>query len=120
MHSVQLSCVLSVLLAAGPAARAENYQAGQSYFGSNQYIEYVAGDLPLILSAPHGGRESPEELPDRTEGTFAFDTNTQELARAVANELHARTGGWPHLIICRLHRRKVDCNREIVEAAAGH
>jgi hypothetical protein len=74
----------------------------------------------VILSAPHGGREKPDELPDRDAGTFAFDTNTQELARAVADELHARTGLWPHLVICRLHRRKLDCNRELAEAAAGH
>jgi hypothetical protein len=60
------------------------------------------------------------EIPDRAEGTFAFDVNTQELARAVAEELHSRTGRWPHLIICRLHRRKVDCNRELAEAAAGN
>jgi hypothetical protein len=104
-------------LAASPP---EVYQPGQAYFGRNRYIEYLAGDLPVILSAPHGGRERPDELPDREDGTFAFDTNTQELARAIASELHARTGHWPHVIICRLNRRKVDCNREIVEAAAGN
>ena len=107
-----------VLCAVAPAA--EFFQAGQSYFGRQRYIEYVAGNLPVIISAPHGGRERPAELPDREQGTFAFDTNTQELARAAAAELHARTGGWPHVVICRLHRRKVDCNREIIEAAAGN
>jgi N-formylglutamate amidohydrolase len=96
------------------------YRPGETYFGSNQYIEYLAGDLPVILSAPHGGRERPAEIPDREQGTFAFDTNTQELARAVAAELHAKTGHWPHVILCRLHRRKVDCNREIGEGAAGN
>src|SRR5687767_711248 len=108
--------VLAVLLAASlsatePAELAQ--KPGQTHFGENQYIEYLVGNLPVILSAPHGGRERPTEIPDREQGTFAFDTNTQELARAVAEELHERTGGWPHLIICRLHRRKVDCNREI-------
>jgi hypothetical protein len=102
------------------AASAEDYVAGKTYFGRNQYIEYQAGDLPVILSAPHGGRERPSELPDREQGTFSFDTNTQELARAVAAELHSRTGHWPHLVLCRLSRRKVDCNREIKEAAAGN
>ena len=98
----------------------DEYQPGKSYFGHKQYIEYLAGDLPFILSAPHGGRERPDELPDREAGTFAFDTNTQELAREIAAELHRRTGHWPHVIICRVNRRKLDCNREIVEAAAGH
>jgi len=99
---------------------AEDYQPGKTYFGHNRYIEYLAGDLPFILSAPHGGREKPDELPDREQGTFAFDTNTQELARAIAEELQNRTGHWPHMIICRVNRRKIDCNREIGEGAAGN
>src|SRR5947209_6304170 len=90
--------VLAILCA--PLCADENYQPGKSYFGRNRYIEYLAGDLPFILSAPHGGRERPDELPDREKGTFAFDTNTQELARAIAEELHARTNHWPHIIIC--------------------
>ncbi|MBW8884892.1 MAG: N-formylglutamate amidohydrolase, partial [Planctomycetia bacterium] len=61
-----------------------------------------------------------QELPDREQGTFAFDTNTQELARAIAAELQTRTSHWPHVIICRVHRRKIDCNREIAEGAAGN
>src|SRR5262249_16761368 len=31
------------------------YTPGQSYFGRNNYIEYIAGNSPLILSAAHGG-----------------------------------------------------------------
>src|SRR4051794_11480332 len=119
IHRASVALCLTLFFATMVAQGADDYQPGQSYFGRNRYIEYLAGDLPVILSAPHGGRERPEELPDREQGTYAFDTNTQELARAVADELHARTGHWPHVILCRLHRRKVDCNREIVEAAAG-
>jgi hypothetical protein len=114
--------VVGLLLAGicnAPAA-AEECAPGRTYFGRKEYIEYLAGNLPVVLSAPHGGRERPEEIPDREEGTFAFDTNTQELARAVAKELYSRTGGWPHVVVCRLHRRKVDCNREIEEGAAGN
>lgn len=93
---------------------------GRSYFGEKSYIEYLPGDLPVVISAPHGGREKPEEIPSRTQGVVDIDTNTQELARTIADEIHARTGHRPHLIICRLHRSKLDCNREIVEAAAGN
>ena len=122
MHHARLRVLIGVVLASGTSAigAAEEYQPGKVYFGRNRYIEYLAGDLPFILSAPHGGRERPAELPDRERGTFAFDTNTQELARAVADELHTRTGHWPHVIICRVHRRKLDCNREIGEGAAGN
>jgi N-formylglutamate amidohydrolase len=97
-----------------------NFQPGKSYFGRNEYVEYLPGDVPVIISAPHGGRLRPDEIPDRTEGTLTFDTNTQELARAIAAEFLARTGHRPHIVLCRLHRRKVDCNRELKEAAAGN
>jgi N-formylglutamate amidohydrolase len=103
-----------------PPAGAAEFQPGKTYFGRSNYVEYLAGDLPFILSAPHGGRLKPEELPDREKGTFAFDINTQELARAIAAEFQRRTGRHPHVVICRVSRRKVDCNREIKEAAAGH
>jgi hypothetical protein len=122
MNRVVLRTLTGLILVACAASggMAEDYEPGKTYFGRNRYIEYLAGDLPLILSAPHGGRERPDELPDREQGTFAFDTNTQELARAIADELHTRTGHWPHVIICRVNRRKIDCNREIGEAAAGN
>jgi N-formylglutamate amidohydrolase len=116
-YRAALAAALSVLVS---IATADDYQPGQTYFGRNKYIEYLAGDLPVIFSAPHGGREKPDELPDREMGTFAFDTNTQELARAVAEELHTRTGHWPHVVICRVTRKKVDCNREIKEGAEGN
>jgi N-formylglutamate amidohydrolase len=97
-----------------------SYNPGQTYFGVDRHIEYIAGDLPFILSAPHGGREKPANVPDREKGTFAFDVGTQELARAIAAEMKSQTGHTPHIIICRITRRKIDCNREIVEACAGN
>jgi hypothetical protein len=111
---------LLLALAANAMAAAPTYTPGKSYFGRSNYVEYIAGDLPVIIAAPHGGREKPENIPDRIVGTFAFDTNTQELARDTATEFKRRTGHTPHVIICRLYRRKVDCNRDLKEGAAGH
>lgn len=84
------------------------------------FLNIEAGELPIILSAPHGGRERPDLIPDRKTGVFAFDTNTQELARACAKAFHERLGKRIHLIICKLHRTKLDCNREPEEATAGN
>src|SRR5437764_264937 len=95
---------LILIACAGPRGVAEDYEAGKTDFGRNRYIEYLAGDLPFILSAPHGGREKPEELPDRERGTFAFDTNTQEPARAIAAQLQTRTEQWPHVILFPVYR----------------
>jgi len=92
---------------------------GQTYYGRNQYTEYLPGDLPLVLSAAHGGYLTPDEIPDRTYGTMVQDRNTQELARQVRDAIKDQTGHYPHIIISRLHRTKLDPNREIAEAAQG-
>ncbi|NNM05492.1 MAG: hypothetical protein HKO65_10345, partial [Gemmatimonadetes bacterium] len=46
---------------------------GESYLGRNGYTEYLPGEVPLILSAPHGGDLRPAETPDRTYGTTVQD-----------------------------------------------
>jgi N-formylglutamate amidohydrolase len=106
------------LLAPIPALAAEKV-AGQSYLSATRYVEYVAGDLPIVITVPHGGRLAPETLPKRTEGVMVMDANTQELAMALAEELRARTAGHAHLILSHLQRSRLDPNREIKEAAQG-
>ncbi len=101
-------------------ATAQPFVAGQTYFGRNNYIEYRAGDLPVILSSPHDGALTPAEIPDRTWGSTARDTNTTPLALAIHDEIFALTGKRPHVILCHLRRTKLDANREIVEAAQGN
>lgn len=100
----------------------QTYTPGESYFGTNGYVEYLAGNLPIILTAPHGGLLLPSGIPDRDCAgcSTVNDFNTQELARAFAEAIHERTGCWPHVIFNKLHRRKLDANREIVEAADGN
>jgi hypothetical protein len=101
------------------------YVAGQSYFGRNSYIEYLAGNAPVILTAPHGGAVTPGEIPDRTaascggEATTVTDLNTRELTLAVRQAFFARFGKYPHVVINHLHRRKLDANRAILEAACN-
>ena len=104
---------------AGPSDENPTYLAGETYFGAKNYIEYIAGDLPIVLGAPHGGYDTPSSIPDRTWGTTVRDSNTQELAREIAFEFHRRTGRHLHVIICRLSRKKLDANREVIEAAQG-
>lgn len=94
------------------------YYPDSVYYGRENYIEYWAGDLPIILSAPHGGRLTPEEIPDRTYGTMVTDDNTYELTKTLMDTMIARFGGRrPHVILCRLKRTKLDANRDSVEAA---
>jgi hypothetical protein len=101
------------------------YVPGQSYFGRNGYIEYVAGNAPVILSAPHGGALEPSEIPFRTAGacggsaTTTTDRNTIELALAVRDAFVDRFGTVPHVILNHLERNRLDANRAIEEAACG-
>src|SRR5215510_13577731 len=84
------------------------YNPGQSYFGRHNYIEYIAGNSPLILSATHGGNLTPAEIPDRTDAacganvTTTADLNTRELVIAMQQAIHARFGTFPHVVINHL------------------
>jgi len=96
------------------------YNVGSVYYGRESYIEYYPGDLPIILSAPHGGRLTPDEIPDRTYGTTVTDDNTYELTKVIMDTMKVRFGGTPHVILCRLKRTKLDANRDSIEAAQGN
>ena len=98
------------------------FSVGQPLRDAAEWIEYTPGDAPLVLIAPHGGLLTPAELPDRTCAgcVTANDTNTQALARAIADTFTARTGRRPHLVVNLLHRRKFDGNRDLAEASGGN
>jgi len=100
---------------------AQSYVPGNSYFGRNKYIEYVAGNLPLIISVPHGGNIVPSEIPDRTCGDETVtDSYTVNLVNEIKSAIFKLTGCYPHIIICHLKRTKLDANRDISEAACGN
>ena len=121
--AVVVGCLIALHLSHQVSQSAQTvatYVPGETYFGRNGYIEYIAGDLPIIISAPHGGYLKPDEIPDRTWGTLAIDTRSQEYAREVADYIYQLTDHRPHVIINRLHRKKLDANRDLPEAAQGH
>ena len=102
------------------------YIPGTSYFGRNGYIEYVAGNAPVIYTAPHGGSLVPSDIPDRTAArcggfaTTSTDLYTEQLVRAMQQRHFARYGTYPHIVINHLARRKLDANRTEPEAACGN
>jgi hypothetical protein len=112
--------LITLLLLQASTLQSQSFIPGEKYYGRNNYIEYIAGNSPFIISAPHGGSLEPMEIPDRTVGATTKDANTEELVRDIYNAYVAATGTHPHVIICRLHRRKLDANREIIEAAQGN
>jgi len=85
----------------------------------NAWYEYQAGTLPVILSAPHGGQLTPEELDTRPDATVLLDTATQELTEEIATALHERTGQRPHVVMMHLRRDKVEANAWTIESATA-
>lgn len=81
-------------------------------------IDTERGEIPIVLTAPHGGKVRIEDVPDRTEGVTQRDVATYEIAIAVADELEERLGKRPYLVAARFHRASADANRAAEDAYA--
>lgn len=103
----------------GPAPEGYEYEAAQSYYGRNGYIEYVPGELPIIISAPHGGYLEPDEIPPQ-DGVLRRDGGSQETAWLLRDFLLERTGKAPHLIVNHLTRHRLNANRDREGASYGN
>jgi N-formylglutamate amidohydrolase len=74
------------------------------------------GTLPVIVSAPHGGRSKVPGVSERTgKGVANFyaisDSNTLELTEVFAAELEKQLGAKPWLVVARFDRKYIDANR---------
>lgn len=69
------------------------------------------GSLPIVLSAPHGGRVRVPGSPGRTAGVVVRDINTAQLTLLVAQRITERLGSKPSFVIAQFSRRDVDANR---------
>jgi hypothetical protein len=87
-------------------------------FGHRDFIEYIPGELPIILVAPHGGYLEPEDLP--TIDDHGRDNYTQETTRAVGEWLALLTGRQAHIVINHLNADKMNAARDLDEAAGEH
>ena len=86
----------------------------------NELVFVEAGDLPIILSAPHGGTGSVPGVSERigaglATGPSGFftgrDGGTEELAQQVADAIKKRFGKSPYVVISKVHRKFMDPNR---------
>lgn len=83
---------------------------------STALVRAPKGSLPIILTAPHGGRSSIAGVPARKgEGVQQFatvrDENTAELSLKIADFIEKDLGSRPYLIIADFERKQVDANR---------
>jgi N-formylglutamate amidohydrolase len=82
----------------------------------NPLLSVGLGDLPVILSAPHGGRRPIPGVPERR-GTgmprFSVqrDNHTAELTHLVLAVLGRALGARPFSVVADFERKHVDANR---------
>jgi N-formylglutamate amidohydrolase len=79
------------------------------------------GSMPIILTAPHGGRAAiptvePRRAQDGTPGPWGgvhtgADASTDVLALGIAAELRKLTGQDPYLVVAKFARKYIDANR---------
>ncbi len=79
-------------------------------------VTFQTGGLPIILSAPHGGREAVPAVPPREgKGVSKFtpqsDSDTDRLTEELADAVAKLTGKRPYIVIARFHRKFIDANR---------
>lgn len=100
----------------------QSFVPGATYFDATGYVEYLSGNLPIVISTPHGGYLEPSQIPDRNCSgcVYVRDSYTQELAREIYASIIDATDCYPHIVINLLHRKKFDANRAIDEAADGN
>lgn len=86
---------------------------------ADRFLVVEAGRLPVILTAPHGGREPIPDVPRRIHGTRLRDEGTLELAQVLSARLTALLGAPPYLVAARFSRTRIDANRP-EDAALEH
>jgi len=84
----------------------------------NKYITFNQGNIPLILSVPHGGGLKDHVIPDRINGIFGIDLKTIELAYEFIEYIENYSNKicnsikTPSYLISLIHRMKIDFNRD--------
>ncbi len=86
------------------------------------YIEFEKGNIPLILSVPHGGILECDSIPQRTKGVLGIDKGTIKLAKNLIKQISINFKNeklrfkTPFYISSRVRRSKIDLNRSEYEA----
>jgi N-formylglutamate amidohydrolase len=86
-----------------------------------KFLVIERGTLPIILSAPHGGRLPIPDVPERTgDGIAKFvtvrDTFTDDLTDKLASAIEKQLGGRPYVVIANFERKYADANRSAMNA----
>ena len=92
------------------------------HYDKEHWTEYIEGNMPLVISVPHGGATLLDSISLRScKGAVTVtDSRTIELAREIQKSFQEKYNLTPHIVICHLSRKNVDQNREMVEGTCGN
>ena len=83
----------------------ENGISVQQIIFDDSWLETVNGNMPLVISVPHGGTISPEGIKDRDCGTKEMDNNTAQLAFEIENAFKT-SAKKPYLNCCQIGKEQ--------------
>ncbi len=102
-------------------SHAQKWEVGKTYTDTENWTTFIVGDLPLIISVPHGGTTmSPDvKLRDCKNAVTVTDSKTIELVQEIEKAFLAKYKARPYIIISNISRKNVDQNRAIDEGTCG-
>ena len=85
------------------------------------FVTVQKGTLPVIISAPHGGRKKIPDVPERvatglTNFQTVRDENTAELVEKLVAEIEKSLNAKPWVVVARFERKHLDVNRSREQA----
>lgn len=87
-------------------------------YSENLLVKRHRGTMPIILTAPHGGSESPPNVQERSQKNgcdlkIKKDKKTDIITEGVAQRILQLTGLSPYVVQAKFHRKFIDANREL-------
>jgi hypothetical protein len=122
LQALFILCISALLLSGTQAAQAQSFEPGKTYFDEENWTEFIVGDMPLVITVPHGGATLLSDIPmrDCKGAVTVTDSRTIELAREMQMAFLKKYGKRPFMVICHLSRKNVDQNRDMEEATCGN
>ena len=109
------------LLLISSVTYAQKWEVGKTYNDQEKWTEFIVGDLPLIISVPHGGTTMLTDVATRNckDAVTVTDSRTIELVKEIEKAFLAKYKARPFIIISNLSRKHVDHNRDLEEGTCG-
>ena len=88
-------------------------------YSESRLVKRHRGTMPIILTCPHDGTETPSGVSERTNGatpagcnfSTGRDTHASTVAEEVAQRILRETRLSPYVVMARFHRKFIDANR---------